>query len=208
MILVKKSVLILSFLSFLIATILFAWPMFQNTNLIFSLNLQTFYSLITLSVLILATALAFAVLKALTFGLVLLLPASSLLSPTVKQVAGILILILSLVFYLSVSKQIAQKGFEIPDSLIESSLNMMPQQNLPSELIKPMITEQLQNIIKPYQNIIPAILALLLFLTLQSFVAILGIFLSPIIWLIFYILEKTNFIHFETEMREVKKLVV
>lgn len=234
--------------------------MFQNTNLIFSLNPQTLYSLITLSVLILATALTFAIFKALTFGLVLLLPAPSLLSPIVKQVTGILILLLSLGFYLSVNQKIAQNGFEIPDSLIDTALKVSqpsipvqgfkydktlmaqitPDQlellkknpellkqygidpktldSLPvsvstpdlntTAMIKPLVKDQLQNIIKPYQNFIAPILALLFFLTLQSLTALLGLFISPILWLIFLLLEKTNFIHFETEMREVKKLVV
>lgn len=189
----------------------------------------------------------------------------SLLSPAVKQLAGLLILTLSIAFYLSTTRQIAQTGFEIPDSLIDNTLKLMsksppsvqgfkydktltaqlpqvtpdqlemlkknpqllkqygidPKQldNLPvpsanttsnptAQMIKPLIKDQLQGIIKPYQNIIPGLLALLVFLTLQSLVSILGIFLSPLILMIFYILEKTKFIRFETEMREVKKLVV
>lgn len=190
--------------------------------------------------------------------------ASALLSPPIKHLAMLLVLALSVGFYLSASKEIAQKGFEIPDSLIDTTLNLMPQTSLPvqgykydkkliaqlpaitpeqiellkqnpdllkqynidpkmpdnlttsassalnpaTEVVKPLVKQQLQNIIKPYQNFIPPILALLLFLTLQSFTGVLGLFISPILWIIFYILEKTNFIHFETEMREVKKLVV
>ncbi|MDO8640997.1 MAG: hypothetical protein Q7R33_05585, partial [Nitrosarchaeum sp.] len=158
---------------------------------------------------------------------------------------------LSITYYLSINKELSQKGFEIPDSLIDSTLKLMPQTNLPTaqlpqlppeqiellkqnpdllkqygvdpklldslptqttnstnELIKPLIKDQLQNIIKPYQNFIAPVLALLFLLTLQSFTAILGLFISPILWLIFLLLEKTNFIHFESEMREVKKMVV
>ncbi len=251
MVLFKKSVFGFLFLAFLAGTIIFTLPMLKDSSLIFSLNLQTFYSLIILSTLILATSIIFAVFKALAFGLILLSPSASLLSPTIKLVATLIIFTLSITYYLSVNNQIAREGFEIPDSLIESSLKLMPQTDLPTaqlpqlppeqiellkqnpdllkqynidpklldslptqttnstnELIKPMIKDQLQNIIKPYQNFIAPILALLLFLTLQSFTTILGFFIPPILWLIFLILEKTNFVRFEVEMREVKKLVV
>lgn len=177
--------------------------------------------------------------------------ASIVLSPPIKQLAVLLVLTLSIGFYLSASKEIAQKGFEIPDSLIDTTLNLIPQPGLTgpqtslpaaqssqltqeqidllkqynidpqmlnslpastntfmTDSVKPLIKDQLQNIIKPYQNFIAPVLALLLFLTLQSFTAILGLFISPIILIIFYILEKTKFIHFESEMREVRKMVV
>lgn len=77
-----------------------------------------------------------------------------------------------------------------------------------NDVIKKTIKDQVQNMLKPYQQFIPPILALLFFFTLQSFEAILSIFLSPVIWLIFIVLEKTKFITFTTEMREVKKMVV
>lgn len=207
---------------------------------------------------------------------------TAILSPPVKQLTFFLILILSISYYLSANKQILEKGFEIPDSLIEGSLKLMPQMNIPvqsvkyqkdllaqipqltpeqiellkqnpdllrqynidpqvldslpasstgasstaqpstgqpasnskvtpsssMDLIKPLVKNQLQSIIDPYQKFIPPVLALLFFLTLQSFTALLSILLSSFIWLTFWTLEKVGFIHFETEMREVKKLVV
>lgn len=74
--------------------------------------------------------------------------------------------------------------------------------------LKQTVKDQVQNIIKPYQDFIPAILAVLLFFTLQSFIAVLSVILPPLLWLVFFILEKTNFIHYEIEMREAKKLVI
>lgn len=304
MILAKKLTFAPIFLVLLATLLYFASPLLKTTDIIFSLNLQTFYQLIILSILILASSLAFVIFASLSLDWKIILPvilissvipldlvlgigiaisllssfivlenrmkgylnfqASSLLSPSIKQLTGFLIIALSVSFYLSANKQIVQKGFEIPDSLIESSLNLMPQtnlsvqgykynkrliaqlpqitpeqiqllkqnpdllkqygvdpkmldslttttnsnSNLTAQAVKPLIKQQLQTMIKPFQNFIAPILALLLFLTLQSFTAILGLFISPIVWIIFYILEKTKFIHFEAEMREVKKLVV
>lgn len=301
MILVKKLTFASVFWLSLAVLFYFASPLLKTTDLLFSLNLQTLYQLIILSVLILTSALMFVIFATLALDWKLVLPtvilsalipllftpfnlgivfgiglivslglaylnsenrmksyltfqASTLLSPSVKQLAVLLILTLSVGYYLSINNQVAQKGFEIPDSLIDTALKLMPQTNLPvaqlpqitpdqiellkknpeilkqygidpkqldslpvskntpslntTDMIKPLIKQQLQNIIKPYQKIIPAVLALIFFLTLQTFVSILEIFLPPIIWIIFLILEKTNFIHFKTEMREVKKLVV
>ncbi len=330
MILVKKLAFALPFLALLAGLILFASPFLKTAELIFSLNWQTFYQLLSLCVLILASALIFTIFAALSLDWRLILPVTALaafipllftspplsfvlgfgiaaslflsyinlesrmksyltfqgttlLSPIVKRLAGFLILTLSVSFYFSVSKQTAQSGFEIPDSLIDNVLKITPSPSLPvqgftygstgspqpglvaqlpqvtpeqlellkknpsllrqygidpktldnlttppakptssvkpsaqttpsinpaTEMIRPLIKNQLQNMLKPYQKIIPAVLALLLFLTLQSFVAVLEIFLSPIIWLVFYTLEKTGFVRFEVEMRQVKKLTL
>lgn len=203
---------------------------------------------------------------------------TTLFTPSIRQLTGLLIISLSLVYYLSINSEIQKNGFQLPDSLIDTAIKLTPQANensnfqgfkydtrliaqLPqlsqdqiellkknpealkqfginpksldnltptptpkkssentskiptiqgnlNDLLKKTIKDQFQNLIKPYQGFIPAILALLFFFTLQTFVAILSIFLSPIIWLIFYILEKTKFITFTTEMREVKKMIV
>lgn len=81
-------------------------------------------------------------------------------------------------------------------------------QNQGSGIIKEALKAQLDGIIKPYISFVPAILAVLLFITLTSIVSLLNLLLYPILWLIFLILEKTGFVRFEVEMREVKKLVV
>lgn len=79
---------------------------------------------------------------------------------------------------------------------------------LGGDLVKNLVKDQFKNIIKPYLGIIPAVLAFLFFLALQSLSSLLSIFLNPILWALFYILEKSGFVKFEKEMREVKKIVI
>lgn len=78
----------------------------------------------------------------------------------------------------------------------------------PQQVIKPMIESQIQNFITPYQGYIPFILAILFFFTLQSMTSLLLISLPLLVGSTFLILEKMGFTRYETEMREVKKLVV
>lgn len=185
----------------------------------------------------------------------------ALLGPAIRHLSGLLILSLCLIYFLSSNQLIAQNGFEIPDSLIDTALKMTPidttaEQNLPvaqlpaispdqlellkqnpellqqsgldpkildtldqstlaktpqeltSNLIKETVKDQIQNFIKPYQSFIPAGLAILLFLSLQSLTSILNLLIYPLLWLAFYILEKTGFVKFEVEQRPVKKMVV
>lgn len=105
---------------------------------------------------------------------------------------------------------IRQSGLD--PKMIENLLN--PQKNTESPLnlvdttIKQTLKEQVQNFIKPYTNLIPAGLSVLLFFSLQFFVSIMNILTSLLLWLIFQVLEKTGFVKFEITMREVKKLIV
>lgn len=187
----------------------------------------------------------------------------NLLGPAVRHLSGFLILSICLVYFLSSSKLIAQNGFQIPDSLIDTALKFsMPatpgnqleqvQTNLPqitpeqldllkknpdllrqsgldpkiletlnqptkttqapqqltNDLVKQTVKDQFQSLLKPYQNFIPAILAVLLFLTLQSLTSILNLLIYPLLSATFYLLEKSGFIKFEVEQRPVKKMVV
>ncbi len=175
------------------------------------------------------------------------------------------ILSFSFAFYLSASNLIAQKGFEIPDSLIDASLSFMPENailegnekesstpqisippeqleilkqnpdllkqygitpemlnevenptsksqktntSLTNNLIKATLKQQFKTMLEPYLTIIAPLLSAILFLSLQSLTSLLFIFLSAILMVIFYILEKSGFITYEKEMREVKKMVV
>lgn len=97
----------------------------------------------------------------------------------------------------SASKQINSKGQTSQTS-----------NNLGVDFAKSLVKDQFKNMIKPYLNFVAPILALLFFLGLQSFSAILSILVSPLIWFIFKILESSGFVKFTTEMREVKKMVV
>lgn len=183
-----------------------------------------------------------------------------LLGPSIRRLASLLVLAFCLIFFLSTNKIIAQEGFQIPDSLIDTALKMTPlespaeedtqvarlpdiapeqlellkknpellrqsgldpsildslnspksskkPQNFTQDLIKQTVKDQIQNFIKPYINFIPAALAILLFLTLQSLTSILNLLIYPLLWLTFYILEKTGFVKFTVEQRPVKKLV-
>jgi len=186
---------------------------------------------------------------------------SSLLGPTIKRLSGLLILAICIVYFFSASKMINQNSFQIPDSLIETAIEMVPlpenniqteQMNLPqiteeqiellkknpelvrqsgldpqvldnlttaqkstqapvnltNQLIKQTVKDQVQNFIKPYQNFIPAGLSILLFLTLQSFAALINLLIYPFLWIIFFVLEKTEFVKFEIEQRQVRKMVI
>ena len=197
--------------------------------------------------------------------------ANTLLTPSVKTLAGFLILTSSLAFYFSAQAEIKTNGFKIPDSLIDTALkfatpqipdvkgesiaqvSLTPEQiellrqnpdvlkqygidpntldqinqepsspkfpqisispksptNSPSnDLVKNLVQSQIQNLLKPYLNLIPVFLAVAFFITLHSIFSIISMLLPITLVFIFWILEKTGFIHFEKEMREVKKLVV
>lgn len=181
-----------------------------------------------------------------------------LISPSVKTLAGLLIIAFSVGYFFTAQQSIKEKGFDIPDELIDTALKFTPQitdseksssQTLPEitpeqleilkqnpdllrqygldpsvldrlegpsaqneapskSLIKQLVKKQLQTVFEPYLPVMPYILAVLLFLTLHSFIALLSVTLPMIIWIVFSILEKTGFISFQKEMREVKKLVV
>ena len=145
---------------------------------------------------------------------------SALLGPSIRHLSSFLILSFCLVYFLSASKIVAQSGFQIPDSLIDTALKISsPEQTnqtditqllqqTGSDIIKQTVQDQIQSFLKPYLGFIPAVLAVLLFLTLQSLTSIINLLIYPLLWLTFYILEKTGFIKFVVEQRPVKKMVV
>ncbi len=135
---------------------------------------------------------------------------TALLIPSIKTFASLLALVASFGFYLSASSQIKQTGFTIPDSIIDVAIKAIPQPDIPGleQTVKATVKSQLDQIIKPYVGFIPVLLAVSFFLTLNWIVSILGLILSPLIWVIFEILTKTGFAQLTTEMREVKKLVI
>jgi len=77
-----------------------------------------------------------------------------------------------------------------------------------SEVIKPIVEQKVQDIIKPFQPFLPLILTLLFFFTVTTLTSLLSLPTIFLAWALFYILEKSGFVTFTTEMREVKKLVV
>lgn len=138
---------------------------------------------------------------------------NTIFGPSIRHLSGLLILAICIVYFLSANKMVSQNGFQIPDALIDASLKLtQPESNsqisLVQDTIKQAVKGQLQNLIKPYTGFIPAVLAILLFFTLQGLTSLINLLIYPLLWLTFYILEKTGFVHFEAETREVKKLVV
>ncbi len=138
---------------------------------------------------------------------------SSTVVPTIKQTATLLIFVLTVAFYIQSSAEIQAKGFQLPSSLIDTALKFIPAQNLEApgvELsqIKPMIESQFQAMIKPVQNFIPAILAVLFYFSLSAISSLFSMLLPFFTWFLFWILEKAEFVRFEVEQREVKKLII
>lgn len=98
---------------------------------------------------------------------------------------------------------------KILDNLSSSANNSVDSEEiLPQNIIKKTLKDQLQNALEPYLGIIPAVLTALLFFTLLSFASILNLFIYPLLWIIFYILEKSGFVKFTTETRTVRKMVI
>ncbi len=138
---------------------------------------------------------------------------SSLLGPSIKHLSSLLIVVICITYFLSLNKVIQENGFQIPDSLVETVLKLNPQPqeiplNLGENFIKQAVQDQIQNFLKPYMGFVPALLAILLFFTLQSLTSIINLLIHPLLWLIFLMLEKSAFISFTTEMRPVKKMVL
>lgn len=195
-----------------------------------------------------------------------------LFNHNIKTLVTLILISFALMYYFITSGQIKEKGFQIPDSLIDASLKIVG----PTSSFKPMVKgerylaqgiqitpEQLQllknnpellkqygispsdldklqttqktgpanqntvnktgaitldpkalikdrfnTIIKQYESIIPIVLSVMFFLSLQFITSFLSILISPLLLLIYAILEKSGYIRFEKEMREVKKLVV
>jgi len=59
---------------------------------------------------------------------------NALISPSIKQLTGLLILTFSLTYFLSINQIIQKTGFQIPDSLIDTALKFTPiESSLPQE---------------------------------------------------------------------------
>ncbi len=99
------------------------------------------------------------------------------------------------------------QNIKSPNQNAVSVTPSIPGANL-KDIIKAQISDSLDRTIKPYLFAIPIILAFMFYSFASLILWILSLFLSPIISLIFLIFEKTGFIRFEKEMREVKKIVI
>ena len=103
-----------------------------------------------------------------------------------------------------------QSGLDpaILDTIGKQDNKNVTAQDLAVEAAKPLITKQVTDMIKPITPILPFLMVFLFYLNFQFLASTAAFILSPSIYLLFWILEKTGFIHFEIEMRAAKKLVV
>lgn len=94
-----------------------------------------------------------------------------------------------------------------PNEMAVQVIPTLPTANL-KDVVKAQVTDALDELAKPYLPIIPFILALLFYSMTSLTMLVITLFIPPLIALIFSILEKTGFVKYEKEMREVKKLIV
>lgn len=94
-----------------------------------------------------------------------------------------------------------------PNKNAVRNIPSLPTSNI-KDIIKAQITDTLDQIVSPYLFAIPIVLAFLFYSIISFALWIISFLLNPTLLLIFYILERTGFIHFEKEMREVKKIVI
>lgn len=135
----------------------------------------------------------------------------------------LIILVTSIALYVSVSATGDKMIGKIVDSVVSISSDIMKTQQLPQDLginpgatiqnlaieaAKPLITKQVNDMIKPFLPVIPFLIVFLFYLNLQFLASIAAFILSPLIYLLFWILEKIGFIGFVTENRLVKKLII
>lgn len=64
---------------------------------------------------------------------------NSLLGPSIRHLSGFLVIVISLTFFLSINKIIQEKGFQIPDSLIDTVLKVSGQSQ--SETTQTQVTQ-------------------------------------------------------------------
>ncbi len=155
---------------------------------------------------------------------------TAILIPYIKLYITLLIIILSVSYYYSMNQQIKQKGLVLPDSLIETIIKITPLYNIQTQsanylndlppifsntaqayannLLVKTVRDETQKFIAPYIDFVAPTLTLIFFLSAISFASILNILLYPLTYMLFKLLEKTRFISFKKEMREVKKLVI
>lgn len=194
-------------------------PIIGSLDIILSFSTSTLIYLLTLCGLILLTSLFLTLFICFTTGWKL----SSFsdfnpilqFSPSIKNLSALITIIVCLIYFLSINQK-AQNGLPVPDSLIDSALKIsqsdlsIPPELLSpsSDLIKSQVKETLEKALIPYAHFIAPALSVALFFTLQSINSIFSWLINPLLKLIFYILEKTGFVKFETEMKQAKKLII
>jgi ABC-type multidrug transport system fused ATPase/permease subunit len=74
--------------------------------------------------------------------------------------------------------------------------------------VKAQIRNTLEEMIKPYLFAIPFILAFLFYSISGFYLWLISLLINPLIILLFYIFEKSGFIKYQKEVREIKKMVI
>lgn len=95
-----------------------------------------------------------------------------------------------------------------PSAGTSARTNNFTSPTLSDQMLKPLIKKQFENMLNPYTDFIPIILAALFFVLIYSIISLLMILVPLVIWLVFIILEKSGFIRYTTETREIKKMIV
>lgn len=83
----------------------------------------------------------------------------------------------------------------------------LPGANL-KDILKAQISNSLEAMLKPYHYAIPVVLAFMFYSLSSLILWLLSFFLAPIISLIFLIFDKSGFVTYQKEMREVKKMII
>ena len=83
----------------------------------------------------------------------------------------------------------------------------LPGANL-KDVLKAQITDSIESMLKPYHYAIPVVLAFMFYSLSSLILWLLSFFLSPIISLLFLIFDKSGFVTYQKEMREVKKMII
>lgn len=96
----------------------------------------------------------------------------------------------------------------ILDTLDQPQNSSTSTSSVTDQFLKKTLKDQLDKFLKPFVSYIPIFLGFLFFITLQSITSFLNLFIYPLLWIIFYLLEKSGFIKFTIEMRPVRKMIV
>lgn len=145
------------------------------------------------------------------------------LMPSVRLMCPLMFLGFAASFYFASSAVLAEKGFEIPDSLIDPILKMIPTDpgglggqagggvspaSAQNELIKQTVKSQLDSFIKPIEGYMPGALSVLLYLTLAGVASLFNVVTMLVLTLTFAVLKSMKFVKFATETRQIQKLTV
>ncbi len=152
----------------------------------------------------------------------------SLLAPPARRWITSILIVTSVAFWISTNHIVNTAGFTIPDTILDQTLSLLPAPTKSSSIEQPsaksdsasaepaetrgmvrqLVKEQINQLLKPYLPWIPLVLALLFFVTLQSLTSLFAMLLPPLLLSLFWAMEKLGFTSYVVETRQVRKLVV